>query len=104
MYPSVQCFEVKTPTRSYPCLNSFARLDEMDVSEDETSYSIVVSSSLKKISSRYCHKLQDATQEIQRINPLNGCFGNSTMLHTWFHSFLAAGIRYPNSSRISRVN
>ena len=48
MYPSVQCFEVKTPTRSYPCLNSLARLDEMDVSEDETSYSIVVSSSLKK--------------------------------------------------------
>ena len=32
-YPSVQCFDVKHPTRSDPCLNCVAKLDEIDVYE-----------------------------------------------------------------------
>eukprot|EP00978_Attheya_sp_CCMP212_P048558 scaffold542499_cov59-Attheya_sp.AAC.1 len=45
-YPSVQRFQVKRPTRSDPCLDRVTKLDEMDVSENESSSSIVASSTL----------------------------------------------------------
>ena len=42
-YPSVQRSQVKRPTRSDTYLNSVTKFYDMDVSENETSSSIVLS-------------------------------------------------------------
>ena len=45
-YPSVQRSQAKRPTHSDPHFNSVTEFDDMDVFENETSSSIVVSSTL----------------------------------------------------------